>query len=167
MLQSEHTALTDPQTNTLDMNFFLNAAERPTSYSLRNRPETTHIGEQHSSKHQHAGTTCQVTDSLRIVPFQITVYAYHCIWKTTSQHHTVNILCDRHSDTERSRPFEKQIITTTRMSKTHNHRKLGFKIVPSTDQQVRIVRRSTSFHNNQTRDMCFDKPVNLITQAAA
>ena len=136
MLQSEHTALTDPQTNTLDMNYFLNAAQRPTSYSLRNRPETTHIGEQHSSKHQHAGTTCQVTDSLRIVPFQITVYAYHCIWKTMSQHHTVNILCGRHSDTERSRPFEKQIITTARMSKTHNHRKLGFKIVPSVNRSA-------------------------------
>ena len=118
------------------MNYFLNAAERPTSYSLRHRPETTHTGEQHNSKHQHAGTTCQVTDSLRIVPFQITVYAYHCIWKTMSQHHAINILCGRHSDTERSRPFEKQIITTTRMSKTHNHRKLGFKIVPSVNRSA-------------------------------
>ena len=162
MLQSEHTALTDPQTNTLDMSYFLNTAEHPTSCSLRDRPETTHIGEQHNSKHQHTGTTCQVTDSLRIVPFQITVYAYHCIWKTMSQHHTVNILCGRHCDTERSRSLEKQIITTTRMSQTHNHGKLGFKIVTSVNRSANS--NCEEFYlvpHNQTRDMCSDMSVNF------
>ena len=39
--------------------------------------------------------------------FRITAYAYHCIWKTMSQHHTVNILYGRHSDTELAEPCRK------------------------------------------------------------
>ena len=165
---SAHSVLTDPHTNTLDMNYFLNAAERPTSYSLRNRQENKHIGEQHSSKHQHASTTCQVTDSLSVVPFQKTVYAYHCIGKTMSQHHAINILCGRHSDTELAEPCGKQTITTTRMSQTHNHGKLGFKIVTSVNRSESSNRGEsyTTFHSNQTRDTCFSHVCQLDHQAA-
>ena len=60
------------------------------------------------------------------------------------------------------RTIWKTTITTTRMSQTHNHGKLGFKIVTSVNRSANS--NCEEFYlvpHNQTRDMCSDMSVNL------